>query len=110
LKYCSLSPNDWPTVGVAAFLRADGGRAADVRIVVGSVADQPLRLRDAEQILEGEQIRANAITEIAQRYAEQADPIADVRGSVEYKRRVTGVFVQRAIEEAARRAGLAVVA
>ena len=57
LKYCSLSPNDWPTVGVAAFFQADDGRASDVRIVAGSVSERPLRLAEAESVLRGERLR-----------------------------------------------------
>lgn len=106
LKYCSLSPNDWPTVGVAAFMKAVDGRAADVRIVVGSVSERPLRLLEAEALLEGAPLRRSAIAEVGQRYAEAADPLPDARGSAEYKRGVTGVFARRAIAAAAARAGL----
>jgi CO/xanthine dehydrogenase FAD-binding subunit len=37
-----------------------------------------------------------------------AEPYADVRGSVEYKRRVTRVVVERAIRAAAEQAGVAI--
>lgn len=106
LKYCSLSPNDWPTVGVAAFLQADDGRATDVRIVVGSVSDRPLRINAAEALLERERLSSRSIAEVGRRYAAAADPLSDVRGSAEYKRRMTDVFVQRAIAQAGVRAGL----
>lgn len=108
LKYCSLSPNDWPTVGVAAFLQGLDGRASDVRIVVGSVSERPLRLPEAEAILEGERLQLSAIAEVGRRYAAAADPLPDHRGSVEYKREVTAVCVRRAIAAAAERAGLAI--
>lgn len=106
LKYCALSPNDWPTVGVAAFMRNDGGRALDVRVVAGSVAERPLRLTEAEALLEGESIGAETLREMGRRYAEAADPIADATGSAEYKREVTAVYVRRAIAVAGHRAGL----
>jgi aerobic carbon-monoxide dehydrogenase medium subunit len=104
LKYCTLSPNDWPTVGVAAFLSED---RADVRIVAGSVAERPLRLPEAEALIRAE-LSSRAIAETGRMYAEAADPVDDVRGSADYKRRVTGVFVRRAIEAAAGRAGLSI--
>lgn len=111
LKYCSLSPNDWPTVGVAAFIQAsDGevsdGRPSDVRIVAGSVSERPLRLPDAEALLRGERLTSGAVAEVARRYAAAADPLPDVRGSVEYKRKMTEVYVRRAVAAAADRAGL----
>ncbi|MPZ15660.1 MAG: xanthine dehydrogenase family protein subunit M [Chloroflexi bacterium] len=107
LKYCSLSPNDWPTVGVAAFLRADGERIAEARIVVGSVSPRPLRLTEAEDLLRGERLNSGAVAEVARRYGRAADPLPDIRGSEDYKRRVTEVYVRRAVEAAATRAGLA---
>jgi carbon-monoxide dehydrogenase medium subunit len=106
LKYCSLSPNDWPTVGVAALLQPQDGRATDVRIVVGSVSERPLRLPDAEALLQEGPLTTATIAEVGQRYAAATDPLPDVRGSVDYKRHVTGVFVQRAITQAAAKAGL----
>jgi len=106
LKYCSLTPTDWPTVGVAAMVRADHGRIAEARVVAGSVAERPLRLPEAEAMLVGVTPSQGVLEEVGARYAAAADPLADVRGSEEYKRKMTGVFVKRAIREAARRAGL----
>jgi carbon-monoxide dehydrogenase medium subunit len=106
LKHCSLSPNDWPTVGVAAFVRTQNGRAADVRIVAGSVAERPLRVSDAEALLVGDGFTAASVEEVARRYAQAADPLPDVRGSADYKRRITHVYVRRALLAAAHRAGL----
>jgi carbon-monoxide dehydrogenase medium subunit len=108
LKYCSLSPNDWPTVGVAAFLRTQEGRASDVRIVAGSVSERPLRLPEAEALLRERRPNRGAIAEVAGRYAAAADPLPDVRGSVDYKRKVTEVYVRRAFEAAAHRVGLSI--
>lgn len=108
LKYCSLSPNDWPTVGVAAFLQAEDGHASDVRIVAGSVSEQPLRLPEAEALLRGERLTSQTVAEVARRYAAAADPLPDVRGSAEYKRRMTDVYVRRAVQAAADRAGLSI--
>ena len=108
LKFCALSPNDWPTVGVAAFMRNTDGRPSDVRIVAGSVSERPLRLPEAEQLLEAEVLTASAIAEVSSQYAAAADPVPDARGSADYKRAVTEVFVRRAVMAAAEQAGVAV--
>ncbi len=108
LKYCALSQNDWPTVGVAAFLSVARGRAQQVRVVAGCVSDRPLRVNEAEALLEGEPLRASTIGEVARRYAAAADPVADATGSAEYKREVTAVYVRRALAAAAERAGLSI--
>lgn len=108
LKYCSLSPNDWPTVGVAAFLQGADHRVSDARIVVGSVSERPLRLLEEEALLRGERLSRAAVAEVARRYAQAAEPLADARGSVDYQRTVTEVYVRRAVEAAAARAALPV--
>lgn len=110
LKYCSLSAADWPTVGVAAFMGAADGRASHVRVVVGCVADRPLRFPEVEALLEAEVPRQTTIDEVARRYADAAEPLDDLRGSAEYKRQVTRVYVRRAVAAAAARAGLAIAA
>lgn len=104
LKYCALSPNDWPTVGVAAFVRLAENRLEEVRVVAGCVADHPLRLADVEGRLIGESPSAALFSEAGRRYAAAAEPLADIRGSAEYKRHVTGVIVRRALEAACGRA------
>jgi carbon-monoxide dehydrogenase medium subunit len=104
VKFCSLSPNDWPTVGVAAFLRTEGDRIAEARVVVGSVSERPLRLPEVEARLADGPLTSASIAEVSQAYMDASDPDADVRGSVAYKRRVTNVVVQRAIRAAAEQA------
>ena len=44
---------DFPLVNIASAIKADGGRIAEARIVVGAVAARPLRLRAVEQALAG---------------------------------------------------------
>jgi aerobic carbon-monoxide dehydrogenase medium subunit len=105
-KFCSLSPNDWPTVGVAAFFKRNDSGTAEARVVVGSVSERPLRLPEFEARLAGGALTDALIAETGRAYAEASDPYGDVRGSVEYKRRVTGVVVARAIREAGQRAGI----
>ncbi len=108
LKFCSLSPNDWPTVGVAVLLRPGGAGVGEARLVVGSVSDRPLRLADAEARLADGGLSSEVIHEVGRAYADAANPLDDVRGSVAYKRRVTGVMVERAIRAAAVQAGIAI--
>ena len=74
--------------------------------MLGGVSDCPLRLTDAESLLVGRPLGADAIHEVADRYAAACDPLPDVRGSADYKRRVAAVYVRRATEAAAQRAGL----
>jgi carbon-monoxide dehydrogenase medium subunit len=93
-KFVSRSSEDRPCVTVAA--AHDGGALA---LAVGAVAERPQRFDDLCAVsledLRGAECRA----EVARAYAARVEPIADVRGSAAYRRRVCAVEVRRALEE-----------
>jgi carbon-monoxide dehydrogenase medium subunit len=84
-KFRSRSHEDRPCVGVAA-CRRNG----ELRVVVGAVAARPQWF---PELCEGEP------AEVGQAYSAAIEPIDDVRGSAEYRRRVVAVEVRRALEE-----------
>jgi carbon-monoxide dehydrogenase medium subunit len=88
-KFRSRSHEDRPCVGVAAVRRPKA-----LRVVVGAVAHRPQifpELCDPDA----------SPAEIGAAYADAIDPIGDVRGSADYRRRVIAVEVRRALEELA---------
>jgi aerobic carbon-monoxide dehydrogenase medium subunit len=89
-KFRTRSSEDRPCVGVAACRRGDG----ELRIVVGAVADRP---QFFPELCEGDVEPAA----VGRAYADAIDPMSDVRGSSEYRRRVIAVEVRRALEELA---------
>jgi aerobic carbon-monoxide dehydrogenase medium subunit len=93
-KFRSRSHEDRPCVGVAAALR--GG---SLRVVVGAVASRPQWFPEICGLANGEELDAALGSEIAERYAQAVDPLADVRGSADYRRRVIRVEVRRALED-----------
>lgn len=80
--YLKFQVTERPTVGVAALELADGR----CRIAVGAVGELPRTFDSASW----DDVDAAAI-------ADAFEPVADLTGSVEYKRHVTAVFVNRAI-------------
>jgi carbon-monoxide dehydrogenase medium subunit len=86
-KLRTRSHEDRPVVGVAACARDDG-----LRVVVGAVSDRP---RYFPELCSGDP------SAVAHAYAEAIDPIGDVSGSAEYRRRMIAVEVRRALEEIA---------
>jgi carbon-monoxide dehydrogenase medium subunit len=101
LRFSPRSRYDRPTVAVAvSWVEGDGGGCADVRVAFGNAGPAPLRCAPAEAALEG----TRADDRDAERAAEAAhaalDPIADLRGSAEYKREMARVFLRRAIGRA----------
>jgi aerobic carbon-monoxide dehydrogenase medium subunit len=101
LKFRTRSHEDRPCVGVAAVVALDGQhRFRRVEVVVGAVADRPQALPEVLDALVGQPANAATIDEIAATYAAAIDPVADLRGSAWYRRRMIRVFVARALRAA----------
>jgi carbon-monoxide dehydrogenase medium subunit len=85
---------DLATVGVLVGKRVGG--AAAWRVALAAVAPTPLRVRAAEELLDGK--GAAAAREAAEVAVEACRPITDLRGSAEYRREMVGVLVRRGVE------------
>jgi carbon-monoxide dehydrogenase medium subunit len=80
-------------------LAPDGNVCRTARIALGAVAPAPLRVWDAESLLEGQRLTPDLIREAAQIAVQASAPIADVRASAEYRRHLAGVIVRQALEQ-----------
>jgi carbon-monoxide dehydrogenase medium subunit len=93
---------DFATAAVATQVELDeSGRIHRAGIALTGVGATNLRAEAAEQALAGTEPGAEAFAEAARLAAEAAEPIADHRGDVEYKRNVVRVFVERGLATAA---------
>jgi len=93
---------DISIVNAAARLRLDPeGRVIEARIAAGAVAPTPLRIFQAEDFLLGKLPEPATLAEAARLALEAVKPITDQRATAEYRRKVTGVCVRRALEQAA---------
>ncbi|MCK5671228.1 xanthine dehydrogenase family protein subunit M, partial [Candidatus Bathyarchaeota archaeon] len=95
---------DIALVNTACRLSIVEGLVSDSRIVLGAVYPTPLRVRAAEDVLNGNEFTVDLAKEAAQVAAEATKPISDHRASAEYRREISGVLVKRAIIEAHGRA------
>jgi len=97
VKFCSRSAEDKPLVGVAAVLTLEGARSVcrGARIALGGAAPTPIRAARAEAGLEGEALSDAAIAAAAETAAREADPLSDLMGSADYRRRMVRVWVRR---------------
>ena len=91
---------DLAIVGVAVVTTLDGDILRDVKIALGSVAPIPIRARRAETVVRGQRLDATLLAEAGLAASEEASPIDDVRSSAEYRRKMIGVLVGRAIRQA----------
>jgi carbon-monoxide dehydrogenase medium subunit len=91
---------DRATVGIGVQLRIDkAGVCADARVGVGGAGPSPFRATRAEAVLKGEKISDALMDAVAAEVSAMCDPLEDSHGPAEYKRKMAGVFVKRAIRE-----------
>jgi aerobic carbon-monoxide dehydrogenase medium subunit len=95
---------DFATVAVAVQLQMDDGKVKNAGIGLTAVGPQNIKADEAEAALKGRPLDDSAIKEAAALAAAAADPKADLRGSVEYKRNVVRVFTERGLRRAGERA------
>ena len=92
---------DYGIVAAAVALDASDGKCHSARIVLGGVADTPLRVPEAEQVLAGVEVGREAFEEAGREAAKVINPPSDVQGTAEYRRDLSAVLIRRALTEAA---------
>lgn len=100
MKVTTGSAEDWPALGVAVALQAEGRAIRSARVVVSAATERALRLPAAEQALCGGEADAATLARAGEAAAAEAECISDVRGSAPYKRELLRVYVGRAVREA----------
>lgn len=99
---------DFATAAAAAQLAlADDGTVAGCGLALTNASAWSARAGDAEAFLTGKEPTETNAAEAGRLAAAAADPAADWRGSVEYKREMARVMMTRAILKAAERAAAA---
>ena len=99
-KFLPRSQDDYATVSVAGLIHMDGDRrVVDARVAVAGVGTRPILADGVGAALVGEVPTAERIAAAAAMVDEVIDPISDARGSAEYKRAMTRVWVERTLGE-----------
>jgi carbon-monoxide dehydrogenase medium subunit len=92
--------------GVAALVELDpAGAIEQAHAALLGVHGTPVVLDWLGEILRGETLRDEALEEVGRRMAASLEPLQDVHASASYRRRVGVTLTQRALREAAQRAG-----
>jgi CO/xanthine dehydrogenase FAD-binding subunit len=99
---------DFALAGVAAQITFSTGTPTDVRLAVCGAGTTATRLTVAEEIILQDGVGAEVIKAASDAAAQAVDPMSDLHASAEYRRRLVGVMTGKAIEKAARRAGVGV--
>ncbi|MGN6730430.1 MAG: FAD binding domain-containing protein [Candidatus Binatia bacterium] len=98
LRYNTLSANDWPCLGVAAFLTKANGRCRELRVALGGLASTPVLVGGLD-FIKDQTLDAAVIERLLDTVDQQIAPFADLRGSEWYKRRMARLFVKKAVEQ-----------
>ena len=99
---------DLALVNAGVSLRIRDGTCRDVRIALGSVGPAPMRVPDAESVVEGSEPSAALLEEAAAKVTENVEPRDDHRAGAAYRRQVSGVLARRGLETCLRNAGVSV--
>ena len=91
---------DFAIVSAAVALDVRDRECHSARVVLGGVSDVPLRIPEAERVLERADISREAFDEAGQEAAKAIDPPSDVHGDADYRRDLSAVLVCRALTEA----------
>ncbi len=89
---------DLAIVSLAALLVSDGDKLSHVRLAAGSVAPVCLRLHAAEDLITGRRLTPDLLAQAARAAMDAVTPIDDQRASADYRRRLVGVYLRRAVE------------
>jgi len=95
---------DYAIAAVGVQLAFDGEVVRHSGIGLTNVGPKAIRAQQAEAFLVGKQLSDETVREAARLAAQAADPSADLRGPVEYKRAIVRTLTARALRLAAQRA------
>jgi aerobic carbon-monoxide dehydrogenase medium subunit len=100
IKVTTGSADDWPALGIAAVIEGNGDAVTSARLVASAATEKAARLKAAEAILSGHRLDETLLRRAADAAVDESEFIADVRGSVPYKRELMRVYVRRAVQAA----------
>jgi carbon-monoxide dehydrogenase medium subunit len=100
MKVTAGSADDWPALGVAAAIEADGPSIKSARVVVSAATAKTTRLTSVEKLLSGAGADDKTLQAAGDAAATEADIIGDMRGSAAYKRELLRVYIGRAVRAA----------
>jgi carbon-monoxide dehydrogenase medium subunit len=93
------SASDIALVNLAVAVEREGEVIREARIALGAVAPVPMRAERAEGLLAGQRPTPELLQQVEQVVREEVRPISDWRASEQYRRRMSGVLVRRALEQ-----------
>lgn len=97
LETVARTPRDKPIVSVCAALEMERGIVQSGAIALGGVAETAWRARDAEREILNQGLTEDVIQRVAMAATSALNPVADFRGSTEYRIEMARVLIARAL-------------
>jgi carbon-monoxide dehydrogenase medium subunit len=91
---------DFANASVALVLAMEGGVCSAARIAIGGCAAKPVRLKEAEALIEGTRLDDAVLVKAGRMLVEACDPVDDVRASADYRRLVVPRLLVKTIARA----------
>jgi carbon-monoxide dehydrogenase medium subunit len=95
---------DYATAAAAVILTIKGGMVGDCAIGLTNVAETPLFAEEAAKILTGSKLDAATVKKAVAAAEAITSPATDTRGPAQYRTKMAGVMLTRALARAAQRA------
>jgi len=89
---------DFPVLGVAVALRMEGDTVKEAAITLGAVASQPRPAPDAAALLVGQRLSPELIERVADAAYRPSKPLDNTDLTHPYRKKMTRVFVARALK------------
>ena len=90
---------DFPVLGVAAWIKWNGKKVADARIVLGGVASWPQEVPEAAAALKDTALSEETIARAADAAYRPSKPMDNTDFDLSWRKQMTRVYVTRALEE-----------
>jgi 4-hydroxybenzoyl-CoA reductase subunit beta len=90
---------DFPVLGVAAWVKWNGKKVADARIVLGGVASWPQEIPEAAAVLKDAALSDDIIESAADAAYRPSKPMDNTDFDLSWRKQMTRVYVTRALEE-----------
>lgn len=100
LKHGVRKAMEIAVVCVASCVSLQEGVCSGARITLGAVAPTPLRARQAESLLSGKALSQDLAARAGAAAAQEARPINDLRGSIDYRRAIVQALTTRTLMQA----------
>lgn len=91
---------DFPVLGAAVSITANGDQVEGAKIVLGGVASFPIEVTAAEEALVGQTLSDELIESVGQAAFKPARPMDNTDYHLYYRKKMVPIYVRRALQEA----------